>query len=325
MPSSTLTCKDRRDLLATESVLSFPIGKLRQRLLNRWYRGQGEAFWRVHGPIGNDEFHLSVIRAVESQTPLAVGRLGGVEASILMWAEGAANVRLPIWSLFWDTRFGATNAGIRPRNPSSYKLFAKLCRAAIDTLDLQGVWMTGYEAICLGDRFNQKFFNVEIAAPDGPNPHHWLAALRQRRVLVVSPFQVTIEQQIQQLTNVWPGATWMEGTAFFGVRFPYLIDESCPEMWWEVYDRIGSVISQGDYDVALFGCGGLGLLFAKLAKDAGRVGMHLGGHLQLLFGIYGKRHLEVPWHRKCINDAWVRPESGEVAQTADRVEGGCYW
>ena len=79
--------------------------------------------------------------------PLSVGRLGGVEASILMWAEGTANFRLPIWSLFSDTRSGATNAGIRPRNKESYRVFADLCRGAMVGLDLQGVWSSGYEAV----------------------------------------------------------------------------------------------------------------------------------------------------------------------------------
>jgi hypothetical protein len=51
----------------------------------------------------------------------------------------------------------------------------------------------------------------------------------------------------------------------------------------------------------------------------------LGGHLQLIFGIYGQRHLNQSWFRDQMNSYWVRPDSSEVPLSANRVEGGCYW
>jgi hypothetical protein len=316
---------DRMDIAEKNVRLLSPVLQLRRRSFNRWLAARGRDFWETHSLIPHSEFHARVVQAVANGKPLSVGRLGGVEASILMWAEGAANFRWPIWSLFSDTKSGATNAGIRPRNIESYRVFADLCRGAMEGLDLQGVWSSGYEAVCIGRGPKREFFNVEITGPDGGNPNHWLCSLQGKRVLVVSPFDGTIQKQIPRLAEVWPKSAWMHETEFCSVPFPYLIDEGCSETWWEVYNRIGAIVSRGDYDVALFGCGGLGLPFAHLAKKVGRVGIHLGGHLQLIFGIYGKRHLEQQWHRQHINEAWVRPDADEVAKTANRVEGGCYW
>ena len=316
---------DQRDLAAKDSRWFSPVLELRRRLFGSWLAGKGHDFWKRHSLIPHHEFHNRVVQAVTNGQPLAVGRLGGVEASILMWAEEAANFQPPLCGLFSDTRSGATNAGIRPRNKESYRVFADLCRGAMEGLDLQGVWSIGYEAVCIGKGTQREFFNVEITGPDGANPNHWLCSLQGKRVLVVSPFDGTIQKQISRLAEVWPQSDWMRGTEFRSVSFPYLIDEGCSETWWEVYNRIGTIVSRGDYEVALFGCGGLGLPFAHLAKKAGRVGIHLGGHLQLIFGIYGKRHLEQDWHRQHINDTWVRPGVEEVAKTASRVEGGCYW
>lgn len=316
---------DRRDFAEKDSRIFSSVLELRRRLFARCLAAKERDFWRMHVLIPHQEFHQRVVQAIVDGQPLAVGRLGGVEASILMWAEGLANFQPLLCRLFSDTRSGATNAGIRPRNKESYRLFARLCRKAMEALDLQGVWGSGYEAVCIGKGARREFFNGEITGPDGVNPNHWLCSLQGKRVLVVSPFDGTIQKQILRLADVWPQSSWMTGTDFCSVPFPYLIDEGCPETWWEVYNRIGAIVSRGDYDVALFGCGGLGLPFAHLAKKAGRVGIHLGGHLQLIFGIYGKRHLEQNWHRQHINDAWVRPEAAEVAKTASRVEGGCYW
>jgi hypothetical protein len=316
---------DLRDFTEKKVRLLSSVLQLRRLLFNRWLAARGRDFWKKNLLIPPMEFHSRVVQAVANGQPLAVGRLGGVEASILMWAEGAANFEPPLCGLFSDTRNGATNAGIRPRNKESYRVFADLCRKAMEGLDLQGVWSSGYEAVCIGKCAKREFFNVELTGPDGANPNHWLCSLQGKRVLVVSPFDGTIKKQIPRLAEVWPKSDWMSGTEFLSVPFPYLIDEGCPETWWEVYNRIGAIVSRGDYDVALFGCGGLGLPFAHLAKKAGRVGIHLGGHLQLLFGIYGKRHIEQEWHRQHINEAWVRPYEDEVPKTATRVEGGCYW
>jgi hypothetical protein len=316
---------DRRDFSDKNVRLLSPVLKLRHRLFNRWLAAKGRDFWKKNRFITHEDLYCRILQATAEGKPLAVARLGGVEASILMWAEGVANFRWPIWRLFSDTSSGAINAGIRPRNRESYRFFAEICQEALIGVDLLGVWKTGYEALCLGQVSTKVFFDGEITGPDARNPNHWLYALKGKRVLVVCPFPLSIDRQIPHLRKVWPHMRWMEGTEFVVEPFPYLIDENCPETWWEVYERIGKFISVGNYDVALFGCGGLGLPFAYLAKKAERVGIHLGGHLQLIFGIYGQRHLQQPWFRDQMNEYWIRPDKCEVPHSAKRVEGGCYW
>jgi len=299
----------------------------RNRLRNRWLRLHGEKFWKGRELLAYQDVHRKITDAIQNKASYAVGRLGGVEASLMMWGKRIPGIfwRPDSWTLFADTASGATNAGIRPRNMQSYRVFSDLAWSALQNLDLLGVWKTGYEAICLGPHTKKVFFDVEITGPNGHNACHWMRALKGRRVLVVSPFTGTIQHQIPKLGKVWPEMPWLAETDFHLVPFPYLIDEGCSESWWEVYERIGALFSRGDYDVALLGCGGLGLPFAHLAKKSGRVGIHLGGHLQLVFGIYGQRHLDQPWFRDQMNEHWVRPNASEVPNSAKRVEGGCYW
>jgi hypothetical protein len=316
---------DRRDLAGRESLFLATMLRVRRKIVDWYLASSGKQFWRRHSLMTAQEFHSHLTRAITQVKPLAVGRLGGVEASMLMWAESIGKLPWLTGNLFSDTSLGATNAGIRPRNHQSYRLFASLCRQAMENLDCQGVWRTAYEARCLGRDPRRMFFDVETTAPDASNRGHWMEALQGKRVLVVSPFETTINEQIPRLAEVWPRASWMRGARFTCVKFPYLIDAECDEAWWEVYDRIALIISRAEYDVALFGCGGLGLPFTQVAKSAGRVGLHLGGHLQLIFGVYGRRHLEQEWHAKHINEAWVRPRALEVANSASRVESGCYW
>ncbi len=315
------------ELPERRGVFSRIFYRYRNRTRERWFAAQGRKYYAENFLVEYKDLHQRIGGDIRASKPLAVGRLGGVEASMVLWARGIPNAiwRPDLKSLFSDTAQGATNAGIRPRNPESYRLFSRIAWDALECLDFQGVWKSGPEALVLQCLPPRALFDVEIAGPDGSYRNHWSSALKGRRVLVVSPFADTIQRQIARMKSVWPNLDWFEGIQFVTTRFPYLIDEGCEEAWWEVYERIGNTISEGNYDVALFGCGGLGLPFAMLAKKAGRVGIHLGGHLQLLFGIYGQRHLHHEWHRKHINEAWVRPDAIEVPMSAERVEGGCYW
>ena len=86
-------------------------------------------------------------------------------------------------------------------------------------------------------------------------------------------------------------------------------------------------ISKRDFDVALIGCGCYGLPLAAHVKSLGKSAVHMGGALQLLFGIRGKRwDAAGDWvEQGLFNEHWVRPSDEETPQKSSGVEGGCYW
>ena len=80
-------------------------------------------------------------------------------------------------------------------------------------------------------------------------------------------------------------------------------------------------IDKADFDVALIGCGAYGFPLAAHCKRIGKQGIHIGGSLQLYFGIKGKR-----WDNHGLyNEFWVSPDESEQPKNLSRVEGGCYW
>ena len=93
-------------------------------------------------------------------------------------------------------------------------------------------------------------------------------------------------------------------------------------------------IDKVDYDVVLIGCGAYGLPLAAHCKRQGKKVIHLGGVLQLLFGIrgnrwerdtYGKGWPGIDYSKLLSNPYWVRPLEMEVTKNAKKVEEGCYW
>ena len=78
--------------------------------------------------------------------------------------------------------------------------------------------------------------------------------------------------------------------------------------------------------MALIAAGGLGLPLAGFVKKLGRVGISLGGHLQVLFGVNGNRWRDrVSWQQRYFNEWWVdlpatyRPSAPVVTDDA------AYW
>ena len=88
-----------------------------------------------------------------------------------------------------------------------------------------------------------------------------------------------------------------------------------------------------DFDVALLGCGAYGFPLAAGIKKAGRQAVYMGGVLQILFGILGRRwdgsrfggieHMDESLKRY-YSDAWIYPLEQRPAD-ADKVEYGPYW
>ena len=84
-------------------------------------------------------------------------------------------------------------------------------------------------------------------------------------------------------------------------------------------------ISNCDYDVAIIGCGAYGLPLAAHVKRMGKVGIHIGGATQILFGIKGKRWESIPAVSKLINEHWVKPLPEETPSEFRNMEDGAYW
>nr|WP_162051116.1 MULTISPECIES: hypothetical protein [unclassified Lentimonas] len=79
-----------------------------------------------------------------------------------------------------------------------------------------------------------------------------------------------------------------------------------------------------DFDVALIGAGAWSIPLATHAKALGKIGIHLGGTTQILFGIKGKRW-EKGGEPAYYNDSWVRPNAAETRSGVNKIESGCYW
>ncbi len=162
----------------------------------------------------------------------------------------------------------------------------------------------------------------------------WLHALQGHHVCVVSSFTQTIQTQIPNLRHVWKGFNlfpdliqWSFVRSYYS---PALAKGVCEwpsdiSSWKDAVTTMEEQVIATGARIALLGCGGLAMPLAARLKKRGIICIVLGGAIQILFGIKGKRWDRHPVISQFFNDAWVYPDDDEVPYGAREVEGGCYW
>ena len=160
----------------------------------------------------------------------------------------------------------------------------------------------------------------------------WTWALRGKRILIVSPFKETINEQLGVRDKIWgdTGIDLFPECSFIMIQPPMTqAQEDSREFDVELdefYARLDLV--KGLYDVALVSGGGYGNLICNyIYGNHNQSAIYVGGVLQMYFGILGNRWLQ---ERSDIllmymNQYWQRPKPIERPKGFGNVENACYW
>lgn len=164
----------------------------------------------------------------------------------------------------------------------------------------------------------------------------WTNLLAGRRVAVVSSFTETMKKQLEVREAVWGTSadTLLPPTTefqFFQTGYaPRLAlgraewSPACAS-WKDAVDRLEADIVTSQCRIVLIGCGGLGLPLACRLRRHGKIVIVLGGAIQVLFGIKGKRWATHDVIGKFWTESWVWPSEQETPMGATLVEDACYW
>ncbi|MDR2889786.1 MAG: hypothetical protein LBV33_08125 [Lachnospiraceae bacterium] len=156
----------------------------------------------------------------------------------------------------------------------------------------------------------------------------WSAALKGLKVLVIHPFEDSIRSQYERREALFPGKNVLPEFELLTLKSVQTIAGNIDprfDTWFEALDYMYEESLKMDFDIALIGCGAYGMPLAAKLKKAGKQAIHLGGALQLLFGIKGKRWVDDPVTKIKFNDSWVYPDEAEAPKNSINVENNCYW
>jgi hypothetical protein len=273
-------------------------------------------------------------------SPCMIARFGANELSVLVNYLGVTTKKKdslayitgnsPSW--WWEEgiiKLLHTGAGFFPPTEDKIELFCKLMFEAIPRVDILGSWLP-YERYFEKELENAQ--KVQLLALDpywAEKP--WTRALEGKKVLVVHPFASSIKEQYKKREFLFENNLLPE----FDLKSIEAVQSIAGAKtsfanWFEALDYMKDKIDQTDYDICLIGAGAYGFPLAAHVKQRGKKGFHLGGSLQLLFGIRGKRWESSDYHHTynypgLVNQHWVKPHEKEKPANANIVEGGCYW
>lgn len=156
----------------------------------------------------------------------------------------------------------------------------------------------------------------------------WTEHLEGKKVLVISPFTNTIQKQYKIKDKLWKDPRILPDFELLTIKHqhsPGIDKPSKYNSWIEMIIDFKEQIDKIEYDVMLIGAGASALPLVAHAKRSGKKAVHLGGPLQLLFGIKGGRWDNGDIGKVFYNEYWTRPSLDETPEKFKNIEGGCYW
>lgn len=223
------------------------------------------------------------------------------------------------------------NAGVFPLDPDIIRFFSEESIAAAKEIDILCAWFHNFdgedklfrwyspEAVIVGSSVYYPFF------PESA----WTRKLKGRRVLVIHPFAELMEKQYKNRALLWENEEILPEFDLITYKaVQSLGGNSGYASWAEALNKMKRDIEELEFDIALIGCGAYGMPLGGFIKNKmHRQAMHIGGTLQVLFGIKGARWEGEPYNydKKLYNEFWVRPGEKLKPQNYMDVEGGCYW
>lgn len=233
----------------------------------------------------------------------------------------------PFW---WDNSIKAglnNNAGFFPPTNEAMQRFSNLVVQDARQIDILGAYSDMSRPFLRSVLPQAKLIPIFDLEPFWHAPH-WTRCLTGKKVLVIHSMPDTIKTQYGKRASLFGNPdilpafdliTYRSVNSAMGLKTAF-------DNWFDALEKMKDDISKTDFDIALLGCGAYGMnLGAFIKRDLGKTALHLGGMLQLLFGIKGKRWESDPKYSSLYTDSWTRPLSHEVPSANVRIENGCYW
>lgn len=264
-----------------------------------------------------------LLEKLKSGEPFAVTRNGMWEMGILAKIQ-----RDIMWNK--DTAAGMDDAfADREERIRYYNMTCELMQYADYVVNWFSINMESY----FNKQFLKKNPGMQFCEDDGvsnfllKDPDSWIYGIEGKKVLVVSPFVEYMAKQYEKRELLWKGIRipefelhtvkalfWYDG--YKDPRF---------KSWFEALDYLYTESMKQDFDIALLGCSTFSTPLALKFRQQGKQAVHVGGPLQLMFGIKGKRW--DAYFTDTYNEHWIDLPDETKVGNVDSLDmtGGSYW
>lgn len=308
------------------------------KIITWWYywsryllRTKHEAAWKragiryVNRPFLNrEETNQQIAQGLSKADPLMICRIGANEAFTMRTFEfdHNKNKKKALQQL-------CNCAGFFPEEEKYAYQFLETMKKAYQEVDICGVLECPFD-----DYFIHKYMrrNCKITLLHCLEPfllaEPWTMKLQNKKVLVIHPFEQSIRKQYAKREMLFSTPNLLPEFELLTLKAVQTAAGEKDERfttWFEALEYLRDEAYKIDFDIALIGCGSYGLPLAAEIKKMGKQAIHLGGGLQILFGIKGRRWDENPMINQFYNEHWIYPDESETPKASSLVENSCYW
>lgn len=288
-----------------------------------------------------------IFDTLAKEEPCMIARIGATEMSaVLNYLSIKENQRNPFTFITdktseWWWRDSVAKqmsqwSGFFPATEDMLNRFAEMTLNDCKEIDILGSWLEGELKLSAYLKNSQKIM-IHYLEPFF-SEHPWTRYLKGKKVLVIHPFDALIKSQYQRREKLFQNPDILPDFDLQVIPAVQSLGGVCPDYpdWFSALDSMKEMIDKTDFDICLLGCGAYGLPLAAHCKRIGKKAVHLGGVLQLLFGIRGKRWDKIGYgvngkfklahdYTHLFNEYWIRPTSSYIPKNAKEVEDSSYW
>ena len=286
---------------------------------------------------GKSELHSSedgnkkLFELIHSGKSFALGRESFVEFDLLIRSRTKEYFGFSTLGLLKDMIKSFSSLGMDDAMKSLNK-FVTLMEDSIENMDVVGVW----DSLAMADTYldtvsgvDNRYITSAIVVEPYIFDNPWSKALEGKKVLVVNPFYKEIQSQYDNVRDkIWKNPDILpefelkaiDSVWFFAGQYDPRFTNRI-----EAIDYLYEQIMKEDFDIALLGCGAMGFPLASMIKKAGKQAIHMGGCLQIMFGVKGSRWDNNGFGDKYYNEYWIRPGEDTKPKGASRLDASCYW
>lgn len=280
---------------------------------------------------GND----ALIKRISDKEPFFAGRLGLFELAAMRAFEFHNTSKYDVvMKQIYEC------AGFFPLDISLGEKFSREMKEALKQCDLLACSYNLCENYFMNNYLSKDAVGINSFGVFEPwrfeNP--WSACLSGKKVLVVTPFTESVKEQYEKCERLFQGTEILPQFDLLTYQALMTTGDFIDERfatWFDALEYMYEEIMKIDFDIVLLGCGAYGFPLGAKIKASGKQAIHMGGVLQILFGIMGKRwdgtgpnsvtHKVREDIAKYYNEAWTYPKANETPVGSTRIEYGPYW
>jgi hypothetical protein len=289
--------------------------------------------------VSRGQFLAELRAACDGRSGYAAGKLGVSERAWLQYPIVLEQERDPRKRRAFELVLAHKSlkaSGVFPAQPEFYRRWCGRYSRQVGALDSIGVVdeaveetfaLLDHHGIDRGGAIHYSNQQPDRSSPSVPE-RCYLDAFSGRHVLLICPFAEFLAARATPVIfeRVWAktGKRWFYPRSVQALEFPYGFSPATQSRYGSALDLLEELqneLARRTFDVALIAAGGLGIPLAAFVRRQDRVGISLGGHLQVLFGVLGERwRSKLSWQERYFNDSWVdlpqrhRPGPGESSE-----------